>query len=471
MPSIERISIEGQDHTSFVSRPRPPRRARVHVWAQEGWEPGKAMPPQPPPRLIVTTESVHSREASQGFAVAVIDESIFVPLALIHQDEQAIQAYYGPSSFYPAQQPVIVHIDPSETTLRVPNQAFASTHKRSNWAGGQRPDACLLPRAAAADKTNNSVLISCYGTNEIRAFDAAGGALNKTLRGRWSVPAGPSGIAVDEKRGVALVWSQYEQSVSEIGLPTAEDNAAAKKKPGFTHAWVTGPAKAVPAPRVERFDTIDKTGLSAKALRGREIFHGVGDRRISADGRACASCHPDGRDDGIVWRTPAGKRQTPMLAGRVDDGTGPYGWAGHSKTLPEYVGKTFTRLGGTGVKGADLEALIAYLHEAPTPHRADDAKDVALVTRGKELFHAETVGCATCHKNGADTDGVKHEVGSGRNLDTPSLRFIAGTSPYFHDGRFATLGELLRKTKGKMGWNGDMSDQDLDAIEAYLTTL
>ena len=31
--------------------------------------------------------------------------------------------------------------------------------------------------------------------------------------------------------------------------------------------------------------------------------------RLSGDGRACASCHPDGRDDGLVWSTPNGPRQ------------------------------------------------------------------------------------------------------------------------------------------------------------------
>jgi cytochrome c peroxidase len=55
-------------------------------------------------------------------------------------------------------------------------------------------------------------------------------------------------------------------------------------------------------------------------------------------------------------------------------------------------------------------------------------------------------------------------------LDTPSLRFVSGTAPYFHDGRHATLADLLRAAEGKMSWR-HLDDTELDALEAYLRTL
>jgi hypothetical protein len=58
--------------------------------------------------------------------------------------------------------------------------------------------------------------------------------------------------------------------------------------------------------------------------RSRALFHETDDFRLSADGRACASCHPDGREDGLTWATPDGPRQTIMLAGRID-GSGLHG--------------------------------------------------------------------------------------------------------------------------------------------------
>ena len=60
---------------------------------------------------------------------------------------------------------------------------------------------------------------------------------------------------------------------------------------------------------------------------------------------------------------------------------------------------------------------------------------------------------------------------TGASVETPSLRFVAGTGPYFHDGRYATLSQLLRETKGTMGWAADMPADDLAALEAYLLTL
>ena len=80
------------------------------------------------------------------------------------------------------------------------------------------------------------------------------------------------------------------------------------------------------------------------------------------------------------------------------------------------------------------------------------------------------LGCAGCHVGGAGTDGNAHDVGSGAVLDTPSLRFVSGTAPYFHDGRFDTLADLLAKTSATMG-GLQLNQQQQHAVEAYLTTL
>src|SRR6185312_14051808 len=98
--------------------------------------------------------------------------------------------------------------------------------------------------------------------------------------------------------------------------------------------------------------------------RGRALFHTTDDPRISRDGRACASCHPEGREDSLTWSTPDGPRQTIMLAGRLE-GSAPYGWFGKNGSVRTHVSQTFARLGGTGLTGekgrADLDALIAWL--------------------------------------------------------------------------------------------------------------
>ena len=68
---------------------------------------------------------------------------------------------------------------------------------------------------------------------------------------------------------------------------------------------------------------------------------------------------------------------------------------------------------------------------------------------------------------------MKSKAKSDRDGDfnTPSLKFISGTGPYFHDGRYKTLNALLRDIDGKMGHTKHLSEPDLDALEAYLRTL
>ena len=75
--------------------------------------------------------------------------------------------------------------------------------------------------------------------------------------------------------------------------------------------------------------------------------------------------------------------------------------------------------------------------------------------RGMALFFSPTVGCAQCHSgfnfagNWRDAQGATgrasfaSEGTSTRPLRVPTLRNIALTAPYMHDGRFATLARVL----------------------------
>src|SRR5262249_4664296 len=111
------------------------------------------------------------------------------------------------------------------------------------------------------------------------------------------------------------------------------------------------------------------------AQLGRLLFHGTGDRRIARDGRACASCQPAGRADGLTWATPNGPRRTLMLAGRLQ-GTAPYGWDGKAKDVNEHLANTFDRLkGGGGLRSVELDALLAYLTSLPPPPAVSQGSD------------------------------------------------------------------------------------------------
>jgi mono/diheme cytochrome c family protein len=112
---------------------------------------------------------------------------------------------------------------------------------------------------------------------------------------------------------------------------------------------------------------------------GRRLFHKGGDAKIAKDGRACASCHPDGRDDGLVWSTPEGPRQTILLAGRVGRGA-PFGWLGQHPSLKEHIKITMKNLKGTGVADTEYDALVSYIGAMKAPPR--DTKSLSADDRG-----------------------------------------------------------------------------------------
>jgi cytochrome c peroxidase len=53
----------------------------------------------------------------------------------------------------------------------------------------------------------------------------------------------------------------------------------------------------------------------------------------------------------------------------------------------------------------------------------------------------------------------------------PSLLFLAGTAPYYHDGSAATLAELIEKNGNRMGNTSHLSPQERADLVAYLERL
>src|SRR5262249_35412586 len=160
---------------------------------------------------------------------------------------------------------------------------------------------------------------------------------------RYAVGGGPSGIAVDPGAGRAVVWSQFDRALSVLQVRGVD--------PMTELAAGAAPVERVTLPPVH------KSAEAYQRAIGRQLFHAVNDPRVSPEGRAGASCHPDGRDDALTWATPDGPRRTVMLAGKIA-GTAPYGWNGAAHDLREHVGHTFERLRGSGLTSLELDALL-----------------------------------------------------------------------------------------------------------------
>jgi mono/diheme cytochrome c family protein len=393
--------------------------------------------------------------APTAAAPAVPRARIFAPMVTVDPGEATVRSSgYGASSFtmLTAEAPVVSVVDTA---------AERPLTKTMLHDGARHQGECILPRSAAMNAKGDALFVTCLGTNALLELDPRGLDPSRLERRRWILPAGPTGVAVDDRAPRAVVWSQFERKLAVVDLVGAREATPR-----------LAVASASPAPR-----------LSAERALGRKLFHQTDDPRVSSDGRACASCHPDGREDALTWSTPDGPRQTIMLAGRTRE-TAPYSWIGNHADLHTHLATTFQRLGGSGLKSLpgrfdEVDALVAYLEGMPGPSlegAAMDSARTALVTRGEVLFNAPAQGCATCHMAGG-TDTATHDVGSSQAVDhnapfdTPSLRFVSGTAPYFHDGRYTTLDQLLSGSDGKMGHTLQLARPDVLALKAYLETL
>lgn len=309
-----------------------------------------------------------------------------------------------------------------------------------------RVDDCRLPRDAAA-LTGARVAIACLGSDHVNTYDVSGPTRNMTASVK--IPGGPHALAHNPRDNSLVVATLFDRQV-----------------------WLMPPNGK---PKSIALSHVEGRGLPGHLAEGRKLFHRATDTRISGDGRACASCHPDGRDDGLVWPTPDGPRKTMFLAGRLARGKN-FGWEAKHSTIPVHLEATTKNLKGTGVSAADAEKLAAYcLSMAPPPRTPREL--TAEEAHGREIFRV-SAGCAGCHAEDSHfTDAASHDVQSGLPNDktkaflAPSLKYLAGTARYFHDGRYTNLAALITGSDGKMGATGHLSKADVRDLAAYLETL
>jgi DNA-binding beta-propeller fold protein YncE len=403
--------------------------------------------------------------SAQGYTLAKTDGGrILIPQALVDSGDIHSQpgGYGGGQADQTEVADVAVLDAKNNTLLGASLEPMDDAVLRSAVGGQHQHEECLLPRSSVYDPSSHTLLVGCFGTDAVVALDALAASPTRAEKRRWSVPAGPSGIALDGDKQRAVVWSQFERTLSVLPLQGPELVDEKTSPPPAVRQIVLAPTPRQPP--------------MAFAL-GRALFHAVGDERISHDGRACASCHPDGRDDGLTWATPVGPRRSIMLAGRVAR-TAPFSWSGTEDTLRDHLAITFQRLKGrAGLKGLELDALVAYVSALPPPPQPLVSANDPRVKRGDEIFHSDAAGCATCHTGTYFTDDQRHDVSTKDDVDksgmfnTPTLRFVGGTGPYFHDGRYKTLRDLLSDGGRKMGSTQQLSHDDLEALEAYLRSI
>lgn len=129
-----------------------------------------------------------------------------------------------------------------------------------------------------------------------------------------------------------------------------------------------------------------------------------------------------------------------------------------------------------------LPALKAYQHSISAPKPAPGTYDASAATRGKMVFNT-TAKCASCHVQPLLADNLLHtpeEMGiddfdakrspTGKYRTTPLAGlFTRAKGGYYHDGRFATLNDVVEHYNKLLHTNLSSNDKN-DLIE-YLKSL
>lgn len=240
---------------------------------------------------------------------------------------------------------------------------------------------------------------------------------------------------------------------------------------------------------------------------GQDLFH---DPRLSGRGDLpCSACH-DMTSNGVH----AGPRRTRLDTPTIFNAalSSRLGWQGRDRTLEGQAQATLAvpliahgvpfsvveaRLRADPVlaarfreiygrapdEAAVLDALATYQRTQVTPGSRFDrwlAGDPRALSQreidGYELF--KRIGCVSCHQgrnvggNMVQRHGIFRPLASPlpRILRVPSLRNVAATAPYFHDGSAPTL-EIAVQRMAASQLDVDLTEEEIQGIAAFLRSL
>ncbi len=201
--------------------------------------------------------------------------------------------------------------------------------------------------------------------------------------------------------------------------------------------------------------------------------------------QSCASCHPDGRSDAVMWDLlndgMGNPKNTKSLL--LSGDTPPVMASGVRPDMETAVRTGFRFILFREPEKADVEAVSVYLNSlkpdrSPLLDASDDVRKS--IKRGRVLFEdEEPTGCITCHPPPLYTDlkmadvGTRSQFDRRDDFDTPTLIELFRTGPYLHDGTAVTLQDVLttRNAGDKHGRTSGLSEQEINDLAAFLASL
>ncbi len=359
---------------------------------------------------------------------------------------------YVPATRANAASPVLVFDNTVFPVVNVYELSALGSLRRSRVVVDVADRPVNMPFDVHLDRARRWLWVANAGSNDVSVINLATGYAIANI----AVGANPRGIAAYADNRFVFVYNALDGTISVIETAYMEE------------------VDRLPATRLE---------VPIDWLIGAQLFHGSADARLSQDHRlSCATCHFDGGDDGQTWLGfPGGPRNTAALYGVW--ATPPWGWHAEFDELADLDvlfrelqhgaglidGLPYPALGQPNSgRSPDMDALVVYLNSLAGPGLNAQRIPPDEVLAGEAVWL--TRGCAECHTPPLYTDNLTHDLGGGE-VNTPSLRWLWDTAPYYSDGRAATLFDVFRVDDGPHALLGHLPLAELDALIRYLESL
>ena len=331
------------------------------------------------------------------------------------------------------------------------------------------PPGVGLPFDAAVTPDGSELWVLNAASNNISVVDPAG----RRLIAHIPVGDNPRGIVLSPDGRTAYVNNTLAGTVSVV------DTAA------YT---VTGVITTTHLP------------LPPALLRGKQLFHSSSRPDLArARWISCNTCHFEGDQDGRTWFFGfAGPRNTTGLLGMIE--TYPLRWSAEWNESADSEFAIRKENLGTGLIIGEMNCTLSppdCVQQPPNQGRSYDLDSLALFVdgleavrspfsldaaaqRGRVIFSRPDLRCAECHPAPLYTDQKKHDVGTatadekiGPAYDTPGLRGLYGSAPYFHDGSAIALRDALtRPTAGnEHNLTGGLTEAEMGDLVSFLLAL
>ncbi|MCD6288060.1 MAG: beta-propeller fold lactonase family protein [Candidatus Hydrogenedentes bacterium] len=229
-------------------------------------------------------------------------------------------------------------------------------------------------------------------------------------------------------------------------------------------------------PGVQSLPLGPKTNMTV-ARRGEMLFNDA--EHCFQRWQSCASCHPgEGRPDALNWDLLndglGNPKNTKSLL--LSHKTPPAMSTGVRADAKTAVRAGFRHIQFVQLPEKDAAAVDEYLKSlkpVPSP-RLVDGKLSKAAKRGKRVF--EQARCNLCHSGPMLTDMAQYDVGTGRDsekghtFDTPTLVEVWRSAPYLHDGRAATMQEVLTtyNPNDKHGVTSNLNRQEINNLAEFV---